>query len=157
MAFVRVGNILLDSGRVKVARIETDATPELRLMLQAPDETVKVPADTPAEASAWLDELGAHTGHRRIGPALLPLRRVRMAQALPALRIRIKGQLQDRGPGLRLTLHQEQVDIPTATLDEAQACLDELLVALVPDSETATADAEPGNTATGREGDELPA
>jgi len=131
--YVRVGHLVLDPGRVKAARLEAadpeaaDPHPELQVKLHAPPETVSVPAASAAEADAWLDELAACTGLQRIRQVLVRVRDVRLAVALPALRHRSRGQVTDRGPGVRLSLPRDRVDVPTATLDEARACLDELV------------------------------
>lgn len=85
--YVRVGNMVLAPGRVTAARMEAaNPHPVLQLLLRAPHETVSVPAATAEEASAWLDELAACTGLQRIRQVLVPVREVRLAVALPALR-----------------------------------------------------------------------
>ena len=121
--FVRIGNVVLDPTRVKVARIQFGEFPELRIMLRTPEENVQMQAQSDAEASAWLEELGTHTGLRRVQQALLPVSRVRMAQALPARKV--KGKYE--GPSLRLTLTNEKVTLATDSLAAAEAFLDELL------------------------------
>ena len=121
--FVRIGNVVLDPTRVKVARIQTGESPELRMLLRTPNEGVQVQAQSMEEASAWLDDLGTHTGLQRVQQALLPVTQVRMAQALPARKVKGKRE----GPGLRLSLSQERVTLPTDTLEAAEAFLDELL------------------------------
>ena len=143
--FVRIGNVVLDPTRVKVARIQAGEYPELRMMLRSPEETVHLQAQSEAEASAWLDDLGQHCPVlRRVQQALLPVTQVRMAEALPARKV--KGKLE--GPGLILTWAQEKVTLPTDSLAAAEAFLDELLEAMpggawVTSEPAAAAPAEP--------------
>ena len=132
--FVRIGNIVLDPSRVKVARIEAGDSIQLRMLLRTPNESVQVQALTAAEASDWLDQLAECTGYQRIQQALLPVKRVRIAQALTS--IKVKGR--DEGPGLRVILNNERVTVPTDTLESAQAFLDELLQAMQGDAESAS-------------------
>jgi len=161
--YVRVGNLVLDPGRVQAARMEAADAPALQLLLRAPRETVYVPAATAEEAGAWLDALAACTGFQRIRQVLVPVRAVRLAVALPALRSKSRGQVTDRGPGVRLSLTRGRVDMPTATLDEAQACLDELLRvmqgaagAAPPGTEDSTADSAAAEEPWDTEVDVLP-
>ena len=138
--FVRIGNVVLDPTRVKVARIQTGESPELRMLLRTPNEGVQVQAQSMEEASAWLDDLGTHTGLQRVQQALLPVTQVRMAQALPARKVKGKRE----GPGLRLSLSQERVTLPTDTLEAAEAFLDELLEVLPGGAWGSTSEPPPG-------------
>ncbi len=129
--FVKIGEtVALDPVRVKVARINLQPT-ELRMILRDPDETLFVAAPQGvATAREWLDDLAVSTQLSRVGDALLPIPGVQLAQVQEKLVVQVKGQAQDRGPGVRLTMDSDDldnIDLPAESMKTARAWLDTLL------------------------------
>ena len=129
--YVRIGDAVFHANRVKMARVQDQPQPELWIMLRGPDETVIVAAPTDAEAEQWLGELGARTEMPRVGPALVPVQRVHLAQAVATHQLTVGGQAQERGPALQMNLQGgEKVYLSAPALEIARAWLDELLQVL---------------------------